>query len=107
MKEIIIFYVPCGSYKSASNYLKTLIQEKLVACGNIIAAQSAYFWEGDFCEEAESILIMKTTKTKEDDARSRIQAIHDYDLPCIASWTMTVNEGYGAWIAEEVTDQEN
>ena len=39
-----------------------LVEEKLVACANILGASTAiYYWEGKLTKEKEVILILKTT----------------------------------------------
>ena len=102
MSEILILYVPCPDNSTANELLGRLIKEKLVACGNVSAVQSSFFWEGNFCTEDEAILLMKTLPRLAEEVLSRINLLHPYDTPCIASWHARVNEAYFEWVSKEV-----
>lgn len=100
--KILIFYVPCADRESASAMVNDLLNKKLIACGNIIESGSLYKWENELCSETEFVVVMKTGINKEKALEEGIEELHTYDVPCIARWTIEVNESYGNWVEEEV-----
>jgi periplasmic divalent cation tolerance protein len=83
---------------------KALINDRLVACVNIIENMYAmYMWDGKLQDDKETILIAKTTKERVTDLIEKVTALHSYDCPCIV--TLPVSDGNPAflkWVADEV-----
>jgi len=79
-----------------------LLNEKLVACANILPSKSLYFWQGKLNKETESILILKTTKEKATVVEKQIKELHSYELPCILKIEGKANEEFEKWVAEVV-----
>ena len=103
MQELLCFYVPCENKEKAQLLIVSLIDQRLIACGNIVAAESHFIWESALCTGSESIAIMKTAIRKEEQVEDTIKAIHDYELPCIARWTIRVNNSYAEWVEEMIS----
>ena len=102
--DISILYVPCGSEEEAARIAGTLIEERLVACGNILASRSLYRWQGKVADEIEHVLLCKTSKAMAGKAQERIAELHSYELPCIISVAPeSVNSEYARWVHEQVS----
>lgn len=84
----------------ADRIVSTLVDERLIACGNIIAgARSIYRWQGDVCRETEAVLLMETDAATVDAAMARLTQLHPYDTPkLIALPVAAVNGDYLAWV---------
>ena len=95
---MIIIYVTHPGEEHAVSILNKLMEEKLVACGNIFPAQSHYPWKGELIHEGEFISIMKTVKELEKKAIGRIEQLHTYEIPCILSYSVNANPSYYNWI---------
>jgi periplasmic divalent cation tolerance protein len=67
--------------EDAKRIAKNLVESKLVACVNVTAVQSYYRWEGQFCEEHESLMVIKTVSGRVDPLIARIRELHPYELP--------------------------
>jgi len=50
--------------------------------------------------EEEYVLLLKTLPEMKQDLQIFIQENHSYDIPCIISFDVDVNNGYGEWISE-------
>ncbi|NOX38136.1 MAG: divalent-cation tolerance protein CutA [Calditrichaeota bacterium] len=96
------------SQESARQIAHTLINEKLAACCNIVPGlTSVYFWKGEVCEDAELLLIIKTTAAAFESLRERIRAIHPYEVPeIIALPIIKGHQDYLNWVEENVGKQE-
>ncbi|MBI4141697.1 divalent-cation tolerance protein CutA [Candidatus Woesearchaeota archaeon] len=95
---MIIVYTPCKDEKEAEKIAEALLNEKLVACANILPSKSLYFWQGKLQKENEAILILKTTKEKFTAAEKKIKELHSYELPCILKIEGKANEEFEKWV---------
>lgn len=70
------------SRKAAKKIAKTLVEEHLCACVNIVPRMSSfYIYEGEFCEDEELLLLIKTDKKHYEAVEKRILALHPYAIP--------------------------
>lgn len=97
-----IVFVTCGPNQAAP-MLRQLVEESLVAGGNIIAGvRSIYRWKEKICDEAEEILFMETADACVDALMQRIRELHSYEVPKIL--TFEPKEGpidYLQWVDAE------
>ena len=85
---------------------RTLINEKLVPCVNIIpAVKSLYMWKNKLNEDDELILIMKSKASLFDKIKERILELHSYECPeIIALPIINGFESYLNWIDENTSE---
>jgi periplasmic divalent cation tolerance protein len=85
---------------------RTLVDEGLVACVNVVdGVQSVYRWKGAVEEDAEVLCVMKTTAARVEAVRARLVALHPYELPeavVVDIDAAASHAPYLAWIAESV-----
>jgi periplasmic divalent cation tolerance protein len=68
--------------EEAIKIVRILLEEKLVACANMIEAVSSfYWWKGTIEEDKEVLVIMKSHKNLFQKISSRIIKLHSYDVP--------------------------
>ncbi|MEI6340348.1 MAG: divalent-cation tolerance protein CutA [Verrucomicrobiota bacterium] len=60
---------------------RALVTEGLVACANILPVRSIYRWKGAVCDEPECTLVLKVPERGIADLRTRLLALHPYELP--------------------------
>ncbi|MEJ2635848.1 MAG: divalent-cation tolerance protein CutA [Calditrichia bacterium] len=88
----------------AGKIAKTLVEERLAACCNIIPGiTSVYRWEKEVQTDSELLLLIKTSEERFDELKKRILELHPYDVPEII--TTSISEGhieYLKWIGENV-----
>lgn len=102
--ETRIIYITTENKDEARTVGKVLVEERLVACVNIIdGMESMFWWEGEAQSESETILIAKTTADRLDDVTTRVKEVHSYDCPCVVALPIQGgNPEFLSWIGEEV-----
>jgi len=81
---VAIVYTTVGNMPDARKIAKTLVEEQLVACTNIIPnIESYYRWEDKIENDKEVILISKTIDANVKKTIQRIKQLHKYELPDI------------------------
>ncbi|MGA1792053.1 MAG: divalent-cation tolerance protein CutA [bacterium] len=92
------------SEKEAEGLAEKLLQERLVACVNIIPGLvSKYWWKGKLETDKEVLLLMKTKPALVNETINRIREIHSYEVPEVVVLDISQgNPDYMQWI-EEVT----
>ncbi|MCX7823222.1 MAG: divalent-cation tolerance protein CutA [Syntrophobacterales bacterium] len=101
-QDVIVVWVTVGNHDEAVNIAKTIVEEKLAACVNIIpSVRSIYFWKGEVCDDAETLLMIKTKESLFEKLRSRIRGIHSYEVPEIIAVKLHAgHEPYLSWVVE-------
>jgi len=85
-----VIYSTTGTIQDAKKIAHTLVEEKLVACVNIIPnITSIYRWQGKVEEDSECVLIAKTTDKNVEKVINEIKKLHSYDVPDIISFPIT------------------
>jgi periplasmic divalent cation tolerance protein len=81
---------------------RVLVDRHLAACVNVAAVRSFYRWEGEYVEDTEALLIIKTTRRRLEEAVTAIRDLHPYSLPEMIA--LPVAAGYFpylSWVREE------
>ncbi len=101
-------YVTAASAEEAKAIGEALVQERLVACANILGPiASIYWWQGKVQQESESVLIAKTRSDLVERVIARVKALHSYTVPCVVSLAIEQgNPDFLRWIAAETAPAE-
>lgn len=68
--------------ETARKIVKALVDEGVIACGNILpGVTSIYRWQGDVEEAQEVLLILKTTDQAWPRLEERLPELHPYEVP--------------------------
>ena len=103
MKKEFCVLLCTASEEESEELAKTLIEDRLAACVNITAVKSYYKWDGEFCEDKEALLIIKTEKSMVNRIIERIKEVHSYDVPEIIALPIVAgSEEYLRWVDESV-----
>ncbi|MBI4620329.1 MAG: divalent-cation tolerance protein CutA [Desulfobacterales bacterium] len=100
----IIIFITASSGEEAVKIGKTLVEDKLAACANIVPEiRSIFNWRGKICDENEVLLIAKSKESLFQQIKERVIELHSYDVPEIIAITIhSGSEDYLSWI-DEVT----
>lgn len=96
-------YITTENMEEAREVGKVLIQEKLVACVNMLEQmESMFMWNGEFQNEKEVVLIAKTKASLVNELIDKVKEVHSYDCPCIVTLPLeSGNQAFLDWIDEE------
>ncbi len=92
----------CPDRDSANRIARALVDERLAACVNILpAVTSVYRWRGA-CEQVEEIqLVIKTTHAALASLKTRLPALHPYDVPELVAIELVDGlPAYLGWLEE-------
>jgi periplasmic divalent cation tolerance protein len=98
-------YVTAGDVAEARRIGRTVVEERLAACANIVpGVQSVYWWEGQIEESSEAALILKTTGARLEALVERVRELHSYDCPCIEALAVVGgNAAFLDWVERETS----
>jgi periplasmic divalent cation tolerance protein len=104
MTDAVVVLVTAPSADSAAGMARTLVEEGLCACGNVVpGVRSIYRWEGKIQDEAEALLVLKTERRLLPALKARLPTLHPYQVPELL--VLPVEDGLGpylAWVAASV-----
>ncbi len=105
MSEHLVVLVTAGSEAQARQIAHTLLEKKLIACANLVPVRSLYVWEGTVQDDAEVLMIIKTTSAVfKEKLVAAINKEHDYDVPEIIGMPVVVGSAdYLKWVSDEVS----
>lgn len=87
----------------AKRIARLLVEERLAACVSVSAIESYYRWEGELVEDAERLLVIKTSADRIEDLERRLREVHPYSVPeFVVIAPEHVAEPYLAWLVESV-----
>jgi len=80
-----------------------LVEERLAACVNVVPGlRSLYRWQGKVHEDAEALLLLKTTAARYQALQERLRALHPYELPEIVAVPVSAGlPAYLEWVAAQ------
>jgi len=101
MTDYIVVFVTAPEGE-AVDLAKTLVEERLVACVNIVPGlRSIYWWRGKVEDEPEVLCIMKTRSNLFESLRDRVRELHSYEVEEIIALPIVAgNPPYLDWIRE-------
>lgn len=81
-ESAVIVLTTIGADADAAELARTLVEQRLVACVNIVAGvTSVYRWKEGVEQDEEQLLVMKTTPDMLEALQARLRELHPYELP--------------------------
>ena len=98
-----LIYVTASNFEEAKSIGQKLVEERLVACVNILPHMaSIYRWQGKVEEAEEVVMIMKTTEQLVERTIVRVKQPHSYECPCVVAVPIVAgNPEFLTWICGE------
>ncbi len=103
MTDALVVLVTTPTPEKAAELARALVEARLAACGNVVPGlRSIYRWEGKVQDDAEALLLLKTTRDRLEALRERVLALHPYRVPEVIALPIEAGSApYLAWIAAE------
>ena len=100
----IVLFITTATAEEAQQISRVLLNERKVACVNIVPRVSSLFWWQDKLDSTqESLLIVKTKARLLDEIIRLVRETHSYDIPeIIALPIVGGNQDYLEWVDKEV-----
>lgn len=104
MTDVLVVLVTAPSPEVAAALARALVEARLAACGNVLPGlRSIYRWQGQVHDEAEALLVLKTTRGRFEALRDEVQRLHPYETPEVLALPVEAGAArYLAWVAGEV-----
>lgn len=102
--SVVTVYAVFADPAEAQRIARTIVEERLAACVNILGpSRSIYRWEGAIETATEVPALFKTTLDKADALIVRVTELHSYEVPAIVVWPIErLPAAYGDWVESEV-----
>ncbi|HSD50302.1 MAG TPA: divalent-cation tolerance protein CutA [Candidatus Methylomirabilis sp.] len=101
----IVVLVTCPGRKGGETIARTLVQERLAACVNVVPnLTSTYRWEEKIRRDAETLLIIKTRRIRLPALIRRVRDLHPYTIPEIVALPLVGGWApYLSWLRDSTT----
>ena len=102
--KYIVVFITTGSPEEAQHISRILLEQRKVACVNIIPKVDSIFWWEDKLDSAqENLLVAKTKASLLPEITDLVKKVHSYDVPeIIALPIVGGNQEYLEWIEQSV-----
>ena len=102
LPEVAVLFFTAPTAADAARIGRALVEERLVACVNVIPViRSIYRWEDKIANEGEALAIAKFRRDRAEAVIARVKALHGFELPeAIVLPVVAGNPDYLKWVAE-------
>lgn len=103
--DAIVVLTTLASAEEAVALVRTLLDRRLIACGNILpGVRSLYRWEGKVADEQEVIVILKTKAARLEAIEMAFSELHPYKVPELLALRVAAGlHKYLEWIDDETS----
>jgi periplasmic divalent cation tolerance protein len=100
---VMFVYATASDAAEAKRIARSVVEERLAACANVMErVSSVYWWQGEVQEAGEAALILKTTAERVEALIARIKALHSYDCPAVVALPVATGlPGFLDWVGKE------
>ncbi len=104
--DLQVVLCTCPDERSATGIATALLAENLAACVNCVPGiRSLYQWQGQIREDAEVLLIIKTTAARFAALQALVQARHPYEVPEIIALPIAAgSDHYLDWLRQATSE---
>jgi periplasmic divalent cation tolerance protein len=108
MERAVLVYTTWPSIVEAERAGRSIVEQRLAACVNIMPGLiSHYWWEGKIERAEEIVMIVKTRASLAEAVRKAVKEAHSYETPSVMVLPVeSVDAEYYAWIVKETSAQE-
>jgi periplasmic divalent cation tolerance protein len=100
--DVVLVLTTLGATADADAFARTLVEERLAACVNVLPLMSStYRWKDAIERDDERQLLIKTTAGRVDALQARVRELHPYETPeFLVVQVADGSETYLRWVIE-------
>jgi len=104
MSPYVVVIVTAANREEAVKIVRSLLEERLIACANIVGPISSIFWwEGKIDEAREFLVFMKSHENHFERLSEKVAEIHSYEVPeIIALPIIKGSQSYLEWLSNSL-----
>lgn len=104
MSPHVVVIVTVANREEAEKIVRSLLEERLIACANIVGPlYSVFWWEGKIDEASEFLVFMKSHENHFERLSEKVAQIHSYELPeIIALPIIKGSPPYLGWLSDSL-----
>lgn len=104
MTEALVVLCTAPTAEVAAGLARALVEARLAACGNVVPGlRSIYRWKGRVEDEAEVLLVLKTTRDRFPALRDELLKRHPAEVPEVLALPVEAGSAaYLEWLAGAV-----
>ena len=100
---VAIVLTTLGADADAAALARTLVDERLAACVNVLPVMtSIYRWQGKVEHDREQQVVIKTSSDRVAALQARLRELHPYELPEFLVLDARGSEAYLAWVGDSM-----
>lgn len=102
-RAVSVVLVTAPDEAAAATLARTLVDERLIACANLVPKiRSIFRWKGVIHDADEVLLVMKTRSSAVEALIARVKALHSYTVPEVLELPVRASFGpYLDWVWQE------
>lgn len=100
-----LIWCPFPDRASAEAVAAQLLDERLIACANLVDGMASLFvWRGETGSASECGALFKTAADRAEDVVSRLVELHPYEAPAVLGWPCPITSpATREWIGSVVS----
>ena len=100
-EDFVVIVVTTATADEGGRIARTLIEERLVACVNVLGPiRSLFRWAGSIDDATEHLLLVKARAADFALVERRVRALHSYEVPEVIALPIGAGSApYLAWLA--------
>jgi periplasmic divalent cation tolerance protein len=102
--SFIVVLVTVGSKEEAEKISLQLLEEKLIACANVVGPVTSHFqWLGKIDRAEEFLVFLKSRIDLFDALSEKIKSLHSYEVPEILALPVVAgSKNYLSWLGDSL-----
>lgn len=98
--EFLVALTTFEDASSARSFVRALVDDDLIACGNIVpGVESIYRWRGNVETASEVVVVMKLRSQTWEALEARVRDRHPYETPELIAFPVRLGSAsYLAWL---------
>jgi periplasmic divalent cation tolerance protein len=107
MTDKIVVLSTCASEEEAEVLARSMVEQRLAACVNVIPRMRSYYrWKGALESAEEFLLVIKSSRDRFQELKAALEKAHSYEIPeVLALQVVDGAANYLNWIDVSLRDE--